>query len=64
MQACFFKARKSRFCYRLSPQTTQKNSVEKLPPKIDPPTPLHWSQTLSEIEFEILCLPPQKIRRF
>ena len=58
MQACFFKARKSRFCYRLfPPNQTRKNSVENLPLK-----PIHqplciWSQILSEIEFEILCLP-------
>ena len=61
MQACFFKARKSRFCYRLSPQSNPKKFCWKLAPKIDPPILLHWSQTLSEIEFEIPCLPPKKL---
>ena len=42
MQACFFKARKSRFCYRLSsPIKPRIFFCWKLAPKTDPPTPLH-----------------------
>jgi len=38
-------------------QLNPKKFCLKLAPKTDPPTPLQWSQTLSEMEFEILCLP-------
>ena len=49
------------FVIDFPPQSNPKKFCWKLVPKIDPPILLHWSQTLSEIEFEIPCLPPKKL---
>ena len=49
------------FVIDLPPQSVPKNSVTNLSLKSIQQSFCVWSQTLSEIEFEILCLPTKKL---